>query len=688
MFSSVGLFQGVGCPQGANCSLLNCIFSHVQSDSLHDNDAPVTDVPSRPVSTAEPQEPPLKRRRLSPIGKGILVEPEKSKLVPATQQAAPTSCEPTQKSTLVTTPPTRELVNSNRSKIRGPRTSIERTVSPPLIHSSRNAQQSQHEKTTSPESGAKSPTGSAILLKESLTPRLLTPNPAAHPVRLAVLKKIHEQITRLNDEALRDHATKRALVLSETEVITMALDEEEKLGKEHPQIYKNVVGHRIQRLKKMKLDDWKSSVLEEFQKRYMPPKPPPAAREMSVETGLTARQEIAVLAHLITPLKGLEAHGYVTAAPTAEEIEAATAGVEAAGGFERCDRCGTRFRVFPGRNSDETSKSFGRLTSTEMGCTYHFSRPFRPAKSSTGAGEQESYHLCCRAAIGSKGCTSASDHVFKVSEVKRMASVLQFESTPWPEDPDRERRPIAFDCEMGYTTFGMELIRLTAVSWPSNQQVLDVLVRPLGEVIDYNTRFSGVSQEHFSKGLPYSAAEKSKPGQDDSPALSEDGELEQEQQQQPLQVVESPIVARKLLFDLLTPDTPLIGHAIDNDLNTCRIIHPTIVDTVLLFPHPRGLPVRYGLKMLTAKYLERSIQTGGALGHDSKEDARATGDLVRFKVGEKWKHMRLQGWTFQDHELIPPPPPPPAAQAVKVADGVRVLKRPASQLDGATEGDQ
>jgi DNA polymerase III epsilon subunit-like protein len=100
-----------------------------------------------------------------------------------------------------------------------------------------------------------------------------------------------------------------------------------------------------------------------------------------------------------------------------------------------------------------------------------------------------------------------------------------------------------------------------------------------------------------------------------------------------LRKVASPEAARELLFGYLRPETPLIGHAIDNDLNVCRIIHPFIVDTVLLYPHPRGLPFRYGLKFLSQKYLSRGIQTGGEAGHDSKEDAVATGDLVRKMVG-------------------------------------------------------
>lgn len=665
MFSSTGLFKEIRCPQGTSCCFLNCIFSH-EVESLTNPGNSVAAASYDSVPSAELDEPPLKRRRLSPVG-----DRELTYLRAVTQPSEALRDEPTQKTKSKAESVARERSTPEASKTRAYPASIKRTVSPPLKRLDGKLVDNQSENELASQNGTTSAARVATTPKENLTPRLLARNPAPHPVRLAILKKIHEQITRLNDEALRDPATKDKLVLSGTEVITMALDEEEKIGKENPQIYKNVVGHRIQRLKKMKLDEWKSSILEVFQKRYLPAKSAATPKGKIVETGLTGRQEIAVLAHLVTPLQGLEAHGYVTVVPTDEEIKAAQDGVKAAAGFERCDRCGTRFQVFPGRNSDETSKTFGRLTSTEKGCTYHWSKPFRPPKSSTGAGEQESYYLCCRGAIGSKGCTEATDHVFKISEVKRMASILQFASTQQPDEPDRPRGPITFDCEMGYTTLGMELIRLTAVSWPQNKEVLDVLVQPLGEVIDYNTRFSGVSQEHFSKALPF-GAKKAEP--DDS--SSENGDLNPDS----LRVADSPMTARKLLFDLLTPETPLIGHAIDNDLNTCRIIHPIIVDTVLLFPHPRGLPIRYGLKMLTSKYLERSIQTGGALGHDSKEDAIATGDLVRFKVGEKWKHMKLQGWTFEDSKLVPPSQP-----AKKKPDGPKALKRAASALDGAAK---
>lgn len=232
----------------------------------------------------------------------------------------------------------------------------------------------------------------------------------------------------------------------------------------------------------------------------------------------------------------------------------------------------------------------------------------------------------------------ADSHVFKVSEAKRLALIMPFKQTP-TIGPRIAKSAVCFDCEMCYTTLGLELVRLTATSWPDGKELLDVLVRPIGEVLDLNSRFSGVWAEQYTCAIPYDA---------DCDNISDS--LPEGQ----LRIVSSPSVARELLFAHLTTTTPLMGHAIENDLNSVRIIHPTIVDTILLFPHPRGLPMRYGLKSLVKIHLEKDIQMGGAQGHDSKEDARSAGDLVRFEVAERWKKMRLEGWTVEDGVFHPP----------------------------------
>jgi hypothetical protein len=45
---------------------------------------------------------------------------------------------------------------------------------------------------------------------------------------------------------------------------------------------------------------------------------------------------------------------------------------------------------------------------------------------------------------------------------------------------------------------------------------------------------------------------------------------------------------------------------------------------------------------------------GGDRGHDSLEDAVATGDLVRVRVARQWREMQSKGWKFENGELIGP----------------------------------
>ena len=93
------------------------------------------------------------------------------------------------------------------------------------------------------------------------------------------------------------------------------------------------------------------------------------------------------------------------------------------------------------------------------------------------------------------------------------------------------------------------------------------------------------------------------------------------------------------LLTLLTPHTNLVGHSLNADLTAIKLTHPFIVDTSVLYPHPRGPPMKSSLKWLTQRYLSREIQKGhGAVGHDSVEDARACLDLVRLKCekGPTW----------------------------------------------------
>ena len=79
-------------------------------------------------------------------------------------------------------------------------------------------------------------------------------------------------------------------------------------------------------------------------------------------------------------------------------------------------------------------------------------------------------------------------------------------------------------------------------------------------------------------------------------------------------------------------DTVLIGHGLENDLKALRLVYTSIVDTVMLFPHPRGPPYRMSLRELTSNHLGRIIQASGSEGHTASIDATMALDLVRWKL--------------------------------------------------------
>jgi RNA exonuclease 1 len=107
---------------------------------------------------------------------------------------------------------------------------------------------------------------------------------------------------------------------------------------------------------------------------------------------------------------------------------------------------------------------------------------------------------------------------------------------------------------------------------------------------------------------------------------------------------------QKKLLEILHPRTILIGHSLNSDLTALKITHPFIIDTAVIYPHPRGPPLKSSLKWLAQRYLNREIQkghgtTGPGAGHDSIEDARTCLDLVKLKCekGKEWGTSDSQG---------------------------------------------
>ncbi|GAA5901980.1 RNA exonuclease [Sporobolomyces salmoneus] len=167
------------------------------------------------------------------------------------------------------------------------------------------------------------------------------------------------------------------------------------------------------------------------------------------------------------------------------------------------------------------------------------------------------------------------------------------------------RKVLGLDCEMCLTEDGSELARLSLVD-QKGIRVYDKLVKPKKPITDYLTRFSGLTEEILK----------------DVTTTLED--------------------VQRDLSELIDYQTILLGHSLESDLKVLKLMHTYIIDTSVIYQHPRGPPFKASLKWLAQKWLKKEIQTNvgtnatvdgsGGGGHDSEEDARTCIELLNLKM--------------------------------------------------------
>ncbi|KAF3928076.1 hypothetical protein AA313_de0202711 [Arthrobotrys entomopaga] len=170
----------------------------------------------------------------------------------------------------------------------------------------------------------------------------------------------------------------------------------------------------------------------------------------------------------------------------------------------------------------------------------------------------------------------------------------------------------SLDCEMVKTESGPTLARISIIDW-DGKVILDELVKPNEPVQDYLTVFSGITPQMLK---------------DVTTTLAD---------------------IQQKLKELLNGNVILLGQSLNSDLTALKWRHPWIVDTSVIYDHPRGKPMKPALKWLSQKYLKKDIQRGTATatgGHDSVEDARACLDLVKLKL-ERGKDFGSAASSFE-----------------------------------------
>ncbi|XP_026711875.1 apoptosis-enhancing nuclease-like [Athene cunicularia] len=183
----------------------------------------------------------------------------------------------------------------------------------------------------------------------------------------------------------------------------------------------------------------------------------------------------------------------------------------------------------------------------------------------------------------------------------------------------RPGKYVAIDCEMvGTGPQGRlsELARCSVVNYEGDV-IYDKYVQPELPIVDYRTRWSGITKQHMKSAIPFKAA-----------------------QAEILKILKDKIV---------------VGHAIHNDFQALKYFHPKdrTRDTsrIPILNQRAGLPSRanVSLKSLARHLLQKKIQVG-CKGHSSVEDAQTAMELYRL--------VEVQ-WETELARSLPPRPPSP-----------------------------
>lgn len=295
---------------------------------------------------------------------------------------------------------------------------------------------------------------------------------------------------------------------------------------------------------------------------------------------------------------------------------------------KECTRCGKGFFV----------TNHGDYVTNEP-CLYHWGK----INQFFDGHQMRRIYSCCNRDHDAQfvnGCTANRVHVWTGVSAGLNGPFESFVRTkrrPGPTPHDGNTGVYALDCEMSYTALGLELTKVTIIRSDGNLHY-ESFVRPERDIVDYNTRFSGITEKDLTMAGTHSSSggglrRASTASNSSSSSTSSNGYH---------RTVKTLPEVQKDLLKFIFEDTILIGHSIENDLRALKLIHKSIIDTAIAFPHYYGLPYRRSLKSLTKSILKRDIQNNTENGHCSFEDSRACLELMLWKVRKDFREILEQ----------------------------------------------
>ena len=234
-----------------------------------------------------------------------------------------------------------------------------------------------------------------------------------------------------------------------------------------------------------------------------------------------------------------------------------------------CNLCKKKYRV-----------AFNECQRSNEVCSFH------PEKSI----KKGQFYKCCGGSLNSPPCTNNPQHVHCHVDTDNLTGFIC--TNEW----ESKKNIIALDCEMLYTDLGFEIAAITVIN-EKCEVVLEKIVCPEGNIINYNTFHSSLSEKDFD-GVTYKLEH-----------LHND------------------------MKKFIGKDTILVGHGLENDLLRLKVIHDKIFDTCFVYPHPRGLPYRKRLDELRSTYLKERNEDLNTNKLKCYKDAVDTVRLALHKIG-------------------------------------------------------